>query len=141
MKWMRERDLLIAQTLAFVQSVSGKKPDAEKTGAASPGAEPHNSEPRIEVASIEALRAALEIAGPPAVPRPQNIQIPSANIPVQVARAGLPGEFRSEIQSRVANFRAHQQRFHREREEYFSTTLAKARAAIGDDSAPAPLPK
>ena len=27
MKWMRERDLLIAQTMAFVQSVTGKKPD------------------------------------------------------------------------------------------------------------------
>ena len=29
MKWMRERDLLIAQTMAFVQSVTGKKPEAE----------------------------------------------------------------------------------------------------------------
>ena len=33
MKWMRERDLLIAQTMAFVQSVTGKKPEAEKTVA------------------------------------------------------------------------------------------------------------
>ena len=31
MKWMRERDLLIAQTMAFVQSVTGKTPEAEKT--------------------------------------------------------------------------------------------------------------
>ena len=31
MKWMRERDLLIAQTMAFVQSVTGKMPEAEKT--------------------------------------------------------------------------------------------------------------
>ena len=29
MKWMKERDLLIAQTMAFVQSVKGKLPDAE----------------------------------------------------------------------------------------------------------------
>ena len=29
MKWMRERDLLIAQTMAFVQSVTGKMPEAE----------------------------------------------------------------------------------------------------------------
>ncbi len=28
MKWMKERDLLIAQTMAFVQSVKGKLPDA-----------------------------------------------------------------------------------------------------------------
>src|SRR5439155_20870376 len=31
MKWMRERDLLIAQTVAFVQSVTGKPPETEKT--------------------------------------------------------------------------------------------------------------
>ena len=31
MKWMKERDLLIAQTMAFVQSVTGKTPEAEKT--------------------------------------------------------------------------------------------------------------
>ena len=35
MKWMRERDLLIAQTMAFVQSVTGKTPEAEKTITAS----------------------------------------------------------------------------------------------------------
>src|SRR5688500_12311009 len=35
MKWMRERDLLIAQTMAFVQSVTGKAPEAEKTVTAS----------------------------------------------------------------------------------------------------------
>ena len=29
MKWMRERDLLIAQTLAFVQSVGGKLPESD----------------------------------------------------------------------------------------------------------------
>ena len=36
MKWMRERDLLIAQTMAFVQSVTGKKPEIEKAVAAKP---------------------------------------------------------------------------------------------------------
>ena len=35
MKWMKERDLLIAQTMAFVQSVTGKTPEAEKTFSAS----------------------------------------------------------------------------------------------------------
>src|SRR5438552_18460362 len=35
MKWMKERDLLIAQTMAFVQSVTGKTPEAEKTVIAS----------------------------------------------------------------------------------------------------------
>jgi hypothetical protein len=31
MKWMKERDLLIAQTMAFVQSVTGKTAEAGKT--------------------------------------------------------------------------------------------------------------
>jgi hypothetical protein len=35
---------------------------------------------------------------------------------------------RTLIQRRVANFKAHQERFEREREEYFATTMAKARA-------------
>jgi chorismate mutase len=34
---------------------------------------------------------------------------------------------RAEIAARVANFRATQQRFEREREEYFTTTLQNAR--------------
>lgn len=34
---------------------------------------------------------------------------------------------RAEIAARVANFRATQQRFEREREEYFITTLQNAR--------------
>ncbi len=34
MKWMRERDALLAQTLAFVQSVAGRKDDAGMAGFA-----------------------------------------------------------------------------------------------------------
>ena len=40
MKWMRERDLLIAQTMAFVQSVTGRKPDAERPFADVPPVTP-----------------------------------------------------------------------------------------------------
>jgi hypothetical protein len=42
------------------------------------------------------------------------------------------------MQARVANFRAHQERFNRERDEYFSATLTKLRASIGNNSAPDP---
>ena len=48
------------------------------------------------------------------------------------------GELRLEMQQHIANFRAHQDRFHREREEYFSATLTRLRAAIEKDSAPDP---
>jgi len=40
----------------------------------------------------------------------------------------------AEIRARVAGFRAHQERFNRERENYFAATLARLRAAIEDMS-------
>jgi hypothetical protein len=116
MDWKKERDLLIAQTLAFVQSVSGKTPDIEQTDVA----------PNVATASIAAIERATEIANPPEETR----------IDIQIPRTIAASDIRAEIQNRVANFRAHQQRFHRERQEYFSATLAKARAAIADDFAP-----
>jgi len=45
-----------------------------------------------------------------------------------------------EIRARIASFRAHQERFNREREEYFAATLARLRAAI-KDMPPAPRDK
>jgi hypothetical protein len=38
----------------------------------------------------------------------------------------------SEIRSRIAAFRAHQERFNRERHEYFNATLARLRAEINE---------
>jgi hypothetical protein len=35
---------------------------------------------------------------------------------------------RADIQKRIATFKANQQRFQREREEYYATTMARARA-------------
>jgi hypothetical protein len=136
MEWVRERELLIAQTLAFVQSVSdrerddklrdARKLDAWKLGAWKPGAEP-DRRPRIESAPVDAIK----FVEPPAS-TPFNIPAP---------RPTVSGEARAEIQNRVASFRAHQQRFHREREAYCRATIARMRVAIGTDSAPPPLRK
>jgi hypothetical protein len=156
MEWVRERELLIAQTLAFVQSVSDRerddklrdarkldarkldawqpdawkpdawKPDAWKPDAWKPGAEP-DRKPRVEAAPIDAIK----FAEPPAS-TPLNIQAP---------RPTVSGEVRTEIQNRVANFRANQQRFTREREAYCRATIARMRVAIGTDSPPPPLRK
>jgi hypothetical protein len=136
MEWVRERELLIAQTLAFVQSVSdrerddklrdARKLDAWKLGAWKPGAEP-DRRPRIESAPVDAIK----FVEPPAS-TPFNIPTP---------RPTVSGEARAEIQNRVASFRAHQQRFHREREAYCRATIARMRVAIGTDSAPPPLRK
>ena len=50
-----------------------------------------------------------------------------------IARADLRSGFQSEIseiKARVANFRAHQQRFNEEREAYCSATMAKVHATL-----------
>ena len=131
MKWMKERDALIAQTLAFVQSVARKKDDAKEAireGVRDEAGKPDPAQD-IEPALIEVFK----------VLEPAKIAQPSKGGETQAIKV-LPGnassDIRTEMQNRVASFRAHQQRFHREREEYFSITLAKARAVIADDCAP-----
>lgn len=120
MKWIRERDALIAQTLAFVQSVSGRKGDFRQpdTAAAAPVL-------AAEIVSVQAVTVAFE--PPQAAPPPQPLPVP----PSRVA-----GDVRSEMQARIANFRKHQERFEREREEYCAATLTKLRAAIHDVAPP-----
>lgn len=121
MKWIRERDALIAQTLAFVQSVSGRKDDFRQpdTAAAAPVL-------AAEIVSVQAVTVAFEPRQ--AAPPPQPLPVP----PSRVA-----GDVRSEMQARIANFRKHQERFEREREEYCAATLTKLRAAIRDAAPPA----
>jgi len=119
MNWIRERDALIAQTLAFVQSVTGRKDDLLRPGAPSA---------TVEVVAVEAAMVEIEAPQPP--PRPQ---------PTQLSPQRAIGDFRTEMQARIANFRKHQERFEREREEYCADTLTKLRAALRD--APGPLAK
>ncbi len=100
MKWAKERDL-VAQTMAFVQSVTGKKPEAEAS---------------IEVTSVDKL---------------EKVERPVAIMPMARPLSSSQGQFREEVQGRVAAFRAHQQLFNREREEYFNSVLTKIRATTG----------
>ena len=141
MEWVKERDLFIAQTMAFVQSVNDRKLGARRLDAN------RWAESRIEAAPIDATKPidaikpieAIKIVEQPPANIPFNV--PAARPSVPAARPIVSGEVRAEIQNRVANFRAHQQRFHRERDEYCSATLAKMRVLVSDDSAPAPLHK
>ena len=121
MKWITERDALIAQTMAFVQSVSGGKeplsrfdPGQYGGGTAKPQPEPQPVAP-VDMKTVE-------IPGPP------------KNVPF--SRQFEQVDVKTEIQARIASFRAHQERFNRERHEYFSTTLARLRASI--DQLPPP---
>jgi hypothetical protein len=51
-------------------------------------------------------------------------------------RPDLQEDFQAEIRARVANFRAHQGRFNREREAYCSATMAKVHAALREGEQP-----
>ncbi len=138
MEWVKERDLLIAQTMAFVQSVNDRKLGARRLDAS------RWAESRIEAAPIDAIKPIEAIKPIDAIKPIEAIKIveqPPANIPFNVPapRPNISGEVRAEMQNRVASFRAHQQRFHRERDEYCSATLAKMRVLVSDDSASAPL--
>lgn len=135
MKWMRERDALIAQTLAFVQSVTGRsagKPPLPVAPNEPKSNEPKSNEPKLDPAPL-ARTADLALApAPPSLAPPPSAE-PSGG-PILVS------EMRRECDARIASFRAHQERFSREREEYFAATLAKLRAAIKDGS-PSRRPK
>jgi hypothetical protein len=121
MKWMKERDLLIAQTKAFVQSVTDK------------------------MATVDARDALREVLIEPTVAdkiaeveRPVETK-PIEIKPIETVQITRPspvrlGDFREEIRGRVAAFRAHQELFRRERNEYFNSVLTRLRAST--DQAP-----
>ena len=56
--------------------------------------------------------------------------------PAPLPRPDMHEDFQSEIRARVANFRAHQERFNREREAYCSATMAKVHAALREGELP-----
>jgi hypothetical protein len=136
MKWMKERDLLIAQTMAFVESVTGKKPEAEQS-AGTLSIETRSSERSASLLPVETstteeaaptrdLAALLAMTSTTAAP-PK---------PVPVMRPDVGSDFQSEIKARVANFRANQERFTREREAYCSATMNKIQATLRGSEQP-----
>ena len=130
MSWIRERDELIAQTLAFVQSVTDKREENGRREAV----------PLLPPKSENALAAvahALASEAPPSAARPSTVRpsaAPTGNPAASATSAPIISqtEMANEIRTRVASFRAHQERFNREREEYFASTIARLRAAIKD---------
>ncbi len=116
MSWKSERDSLIAQTMAFVQSVTGRREELR------PDLKPVL--PPVEVDVRAELATALEIV--------DAAEPPPRALPASQAPAVVLTDIQKEIRDRVASFRAHQQRFNREREEYFSATIAKLKASMKD---------
>ena len=102
MTWKEERDLLIAQTMAFVQSVAGKTANSGRP---------------------------FETRPPSAAPAPLTTeQRPADILPARLTPISH-GDLRDEIGRRVAAFRARQQAFDRDRREYGNAMMAKVRAA------------
>lgn len=108
--WQKERDLLVAQAMAFVQSVTGKPLDAERR---------HEAHLPLESADQKSAHQ------PVAIERPAEVTPTARLSPIN------RGDFRDEIRRRVAAFRARQQAFDRERTEYCNATMARMRAATG----------
>jgi hypothetical protein len=121
MSWQRERDALLARTRAFVESVALKKENATPEVRSDTGRRHVETE----------VTAPRRFAEPPAGSLPPGVQL---------ARPKIPSDFQREIQDRIESFRKHQERFNRERAEYFNATLARLRAAI-DEAGPPPLGK
>jgi hypothetical protein len=105
MKWAKERDLLIAQTMTFVKSITGKTPEADT-----------RPETRIEFAEVDDI---------------ERVERPVEIVQMRSPSSALRSELRDEIQGRVAAFRAHQQLFDREREAYCKSVLTKVLASLG----------
>jgi hypothetical protein len=130
MNWQQERDLLIAQTMAFVQSVSAKRADrdflreppaanapaANAPAASAPVAKPHvaNAPAAKAPAQTSLGGTAWLMAAPPDI---------SAAVRPPARNHGL----REEILARVAAFRAHQEVLRRDRDQYCDSVLAKVR--------------
>jgi hypothetical protein len=96
-EWTKQRDLLIEETLAFVQGVA------------------------VNTSRIPSVQQAVE-------PKEPATSVQKPVIAKDLEPKDKIEMERTVIQRRVANFKAHQERFEREREEYFTTTMAKARA-------------
>jgi hypothetical protein len=129
MSWKLGRDSLIAQTLVFVQSMTGKREESDYADAGLA----QSDEP--EMPGLAALSHALSSEILQAIEA-----LPSAPPPAPVAppQPATTSDMAAEIRARVASFRAHQERFNREREEYFAATLDRLRAVIKDMPPPRP---
>ena len=122
MNWERERDALLARTLEFVQTVARKKENAR------PGVRSDDVGRHVERRHVDMV--------PPA---PLRIAEPTADNPppgAPLSRPKIPSDLQREFRDRIEGFRRHQERFNRERAEYFNATLARLRAAIDEGAAP-----
>lgn len=143
MKWIKERDLLIAQTKAFVQSVAGKQPMAGGRDVLRDHVLRYDAlrddVPRDDTPQDDALRH--DILRVVAIEATPVNHVAEVERPVEAVQVNRPspvriGGFREEILGRVAAFRAHQEFFHRERDKYCNSVMTKLHASTDPRKAP-----
>jgi hypothetical protein len=131
MNWERERDALLARTLEFVQTVAGKKENG-RPEVRSDDVGRHVERRDVERRHVE--RCHVDIVPPAPLPIAEPADSPPPG--VQLSRPKIPSDVQREFRDRIEGFRKHQERFNRERAEYFNATLARLRAAIDEGAAP-----
>lgn len=113
--WMEERDLLIAQTMAFVREVAAAAPTRDR---------PPNLP--IEQETVEAQTDDVLNAEQP-------IEVGRVAAPPQVARlrprSGV--DERAEILNRVASFKANQAKFLQDRDKFFRAAMTRIEDSAG----------
>ena len=154
--WMKERDKLVEQTLAFVKGVAAQRPI--KTDAIEPvlAAKPHIpalGEVAPDTISSESETLALPIAIPQTAQRDEVIlaaesitateelsptlipQLPAVHRPAVKRPNAVVLPEREVIAQRVARFKAGQQKLLQDREDNYAAIQAKIRASLGNDPA------
>jgi hypothetical protein len=101
-QWMKDRDRFIEETLAFVQGLPTLKPTLKQ---------------------VEPPKA----FAPEQPAKPKQVEPPKAFAPEQPAKPKDKLLEREEIRKRLEDFKATQNRFQREREEYYKATMTKVR--------------
>jgi hypothetical protein len=135
--WKKEFDALVTETMAFAASVNERKlvqskqvePLVADTTASESDAQDEVIEADVPVlATLEAVLAEESTAPSPLPEAPSPIPEPKT-WPARLPPMTLPPSERDEIKQRVANFKAHQLKMQAEREDYYSQTMARARAS------------
>ena len=116
--WMEERDLLIAQTMAFVEEVAAAVPIQ---------AEPPTVGPQV-AAPIENVDQPIEVESVAVSPQPTARLIPHSAL-----------DERAEILKRVASFKDHQARFLQDRDTFFRAAMTRIGDSAGDQGKGKPM--
>ena len=114
--WRAERDALVSETMAFVEAVRSQRPvstEAVVTPRQLPFGVPEHSQQPAPTVSEHAQVVSDETAEQP-----------------RLEPMKWDGSAREEIRQRIATFKAHQQRFTREREDYALSTLLRVQGGI-----------